>query len=140
MTPFDYAKLELGTAEVLGKASNPRIDQYLSTTSLPEGMIEDSTPWCSAFVNWCHVMAGIEGTNRANARSWLEWGEEVKWPPQVGDVTELWRNSQKGSKGHVGFYVREDKNRVFLLGGNQNNKVCIAPYPKVRIMGYRRFG
>lgn len=139
MTPFEYAKLELGTTEVLGPESNDRIVEYLSTALRRyHKHIDDKIPWCSAFVNWCHVQAGIKGTNNAAARSWLDWGVEVEWPPAPGDVVVLWRNSKNGYKGHVGFYVGETKTHIKILGGNQGNKVCIASYPKTRLLGYRR--
>jgi hypothetical protein len=39
--------------------------------------------------------------------------------------------------GHVGFYVRETAKYVYVLGGNQSNKVSIAGYDKARIIAYR---
>ena len=39
--------------------------------------------------------------------------------------------------GHVGFYVRETDRYVYILGGNQSNKVSIAGYDKGRIIAYR---
>lgn len=39
--------------------------------------------------------------------------------------------------GHVGFYVRETDKYVYILGGNQSNKVSIAGYDKGRIIAYR---
>lgn len=39
--------------------------------------------------------------------------------------------------GHVGFYVRETDKYVYILGGNQGNKVSIAGYDKGRIIAYR---
>jgi hypothetical protein len=39
--------------------------------------------------------------------------------------------------GHVGFYVRETAKYVYVLGGNQSNKVTIAGFDKARIIAYR---
>lgn len=39
--------------------------------------------------------------------------------------------------GHVGFYVRETDRYVYILGGNQGNKVSVAAYDKGRIIAYR---
>src|SRR5687767_318890 len=63
---------ELGQRERAGKRrNNPRILGYLRAVGL-EGW--DETPWCAAFANWCMARAGIAGTGRATARSWLAWG------------------------------------------------------------------
>lgn len=138
VNPFQYAQLELGTQEAAGPlTSNPRIDEYLRTVVRTQ-KVQDGIPWCSAFVAWCHLQAGRPHTGSAQARSWLEWGYDVTLTPKAGDVVIFWRNSAKGSKGHVGFYVRENKNQIAVLGGNQHNEVCVAPYHKSRLLGIRR--
>jgi len=120
--------------EVAGSQHNPRIVEYHQTTSSRAST--DETPWCSAFVNWCMGQAGLVGTNRANARSWLNWGQALA-APRYGCVTVLWRGSPSGWQGHVGFYVRETSSHVYLLGGNQGNAVNVRSYPKTRLLGYR---
>jgi uncharacterized protein (TIGR02594 family) len=73
------------------------------------------------------------------ARSWLLWGEPIK-APQQGDIVVLWRGLD-GVSGHVGFVAEEPSKLspfIKILGGNQNNEVCIATYPKARVLGYRR--
>jgi len=131
---FKIAWEELGTTEVLGIGNNPRILEYHQTTSLKAG--SDSTSWCSSFINWCFKEAGIKGTDSALARSWLRWGKSLD-EPKVGCVVVLWRGSITGWKGHIGFYLRESKTHVFLLGGNTSDKVGVAKYPKKRILDFR---
>ena len=123
-----------GVHEVSGAQHNPRILEYHQTTSL--GASTDETAWCSAFVNWCIRQAGVVGTNRANARSWLSWGHALV-TPRYGCVTVLWRGAPNGWQGHVGFYIRETGSHVYMLGGNQGNAVNVRPYPKRRLLGYR---
>lgn len=36
--------------------------------------------------------------------------------------------------GHVGFVVGEDASNYYLLGGNQNNRVSVAPFSKTRFV------
>jgi uncharacterized protein (TIGR02594 family) len=117
---------------VPGQGSNPRIDEYLKTVGMAP---DDEISWCSAFVNWCIEQAELKGTGKANARSWLDWGEPCE--PQRGAVCVLWREDPKGWKGHVGFYMKHDAKKVQLLGGNQGNSVCNATYPIERVLGYR---
>ena len=123
---------ELGQAEVPGPGTNPRIALYLTGVGMAPS---DEIPWCSAFVNAVIVRANHKGTNRANARSWLEWG--VPTVPVLGAVCVLWRINPENPSGHVGFYLDQDSYGVYLLGGNQSDKVCIRRYPLERVLGYR---
>src|ERR687890_436177 len=70
-----------------GSGDHPRILEYLATCSdLEEGEAErDSTPWCSAFVNWCLAQAGIKGTDSGWARSWAQWGRAID-EPRLGAI------------------------------------------------------
>lgn len=127
------ARQELGVKEVAGNGSNPRVIEYLSTTTLPKSYAtNDETPWCSAFVNWCMIKAGAKGTNSAAARSWLAWGRPID-VPVPGCVAVL---SREGG-GHVAFYVRHQVADLWLLGGNQANMVCERAYPPGRLLGFR---
>jgi uncharacterized protein (TIGR02594 family) len=133
---MEHALREVGQHEVASrKANNPRICEYLAAGGLPTD--PDETPWCSAFVNWCMKQANIQGTGRANARSWLNWGGTCLAKPHYGAVTVLWRERQNGGKGHVAFYVGETQGQLVLLGGNQNNQVGLRSYPMDRLLGYR---
>jgi len=125
---------EIGVKELPGEASNPRIVEYLKAVNLGlKDALSDETPWCSAFVNWCLRQVGIEGTNNAWARSWLNWGKRIEEPVR-GCITILKRGE---INGHVGFFIRLSDYNIWLLGGNQNNRVSIAKYPIERILGYR---
>ena len=122
--------------EIVGSLHNTAIVGWLS--HLGFGVIDDDeTPWCSAFMNWCAMVAGLERPNHLSARSWLEVGEPVEHP-QYGDIVVFWRESPDSTKGHVALVFRETLDSIYALGGNQNNKVCIKEYPKDRVLGYRR--
>lgn len=108
--------------------ANPLILRFFLTTNInnPAG---DTTPWCSAFVNWCLKRAGIPNTADARSLSYLEWGRPV-WlkgdsvlPTNAhrGDVAVFQRKSDP-RYGHVGFFKqtsRTEPNQVEILGGNQ---------------------
>jgi uncharacterized protein (TIGR02594 family) len=134
---FDIAMQELnkGVVEYPGSPANPRIVEYLRSTSLSSAMAEtDETAWCSAFVNFCVEQAGFAGTDSALARSWLKWGREAE-KPVVGCIVVFKRGEPPS--GHVAFYVSEDERNITVLGGNQGNKVSIANYEKSRLLGFR---
>jgi uncharacterized protein (TIGR02594 family) len=118
-----------------GSEAHPRILEYLATcTDLEEGEAErDSTPWCSAFVNWCLAKAGIEGTNSGWARSWADWGEAID-PPRLGAVA-VWARGRSildepVVTGHVSFFVEDLGDSLLVLGGNQSDSVSLKTYPK----------
>lgn len=134
---LSIARQEIGVKEFTGEADNPDVIKYLRSTKLPRSaQFNDETSWCSAFVNWCIERTGLQGTNNPTARSWLKWGTEIEKPVK-GCIVVLWRGSPTSWKGHVGFFIRETQNYVFLLGGNQDDEVNISKYSKDRFLGYR---
>ena len=123
---------ELGTAEFTGQAVNPQIAAYLATVGQPG---DDEIPWCAAFVNWCLWRTGLKGTGYANARSYLEWGQDCEARPGAIVVVprgkELWQ-------GHVAIVAQVNAdNTVYVVGGNQGDRVSLAVMPENRVLGYR---
>jgi uncharacterized protein (TIGR02594 family) len=133
---LEIAESKLGEHEIAGTAANSFIVECLESTTLgaPDNQ-SDETPWCSAFVNWCITQAGLEGTDSAWARSWLEWGREPETDNEwEGAICIL---SRGATSGHVGFVVDWDEDKVKLLGGNQSDSVSYAWFPMERVLGYR---
>lgn len=124
-----------GQKEFPGKPSNPVIlDMLKRLLSWAE---DDEINWCSAFVKYVAEEAGYDTSGAtAAARSWLNIGAETT-APEIGDVVVFWRVSPRDWRGHVAFYISEDSNYIYCLGGNQGNKVSIAPYSKSRLLGFR---
>lgn len=135
---YELATGELGTQEVVGKGNNPRILDYHKATGLAAS--EDEISWCGSFVAWCMSGAGVPYNkgDAAAARSWLKWGRELK-EPTLGCVVIFWRQSPTSWQGHVGFYAGKtpDGKKILVLGGNQSNRVSIAPYDADRVLGFR---
>lgn len=127
---------EIGVKAFPGNGDNPRIVEYLQSTTLePPLASNDETFWCSAFANWCMERAGFEGTDSAWARSWLNWGKAISRPKR-GCVTVF----RRGSGGHVGFFIRQTATTVIVLGGNQSEAVKVSSYAKSSLLGYRMPG
>jgi uncharacterized protein (TIGR02594 family) len=135
------ARNELGVQEYPGAANNPRVVEYLNTTTnISEALrSQDETPWCSGFVNWCMRQAGRDRTKSALARSWQGWGEHIN-EPYVGCVVVFQRAV---NFGHVGFYLEETETHIKVLGGNQQNlqtgifEVSEKSYLKADFLEYR---
>lgn len=133
---IDIALNEIGVKEIVGKEHNPRILDYFNEIG-HSWVKDDETAWCSAFANYVCKKAGANFSGKLNARSWLNVGQKVS-KPEKGDIAVFWRESPNSWKGHVAFFIRETRNWVYVLGGNQNNQVKISAYPKHRLLEYRR--
>lgn len=134
---YTAARSKLGEREIAGDADNPFIVECLKLAGLPAGMLEDETPWCGSFANWCVRQAGLTGPKGpAAARNWLTWGEPLA-SPVPGCVVVFSRHPNPAS-GHVGFVAGIGPGPfIQVLGGNQGNAVSVKPYPRARLLGYR---
>lgn len=128
---------QAGIKEIPGEKDNPEIIKYFDALGFDGASLKDETAWCAAFANWVCKEAGCNYSGKLNARSFLKVGQKVT-TPQIGDIVVLWRQNHDSWKGHVGFFVRETDTHIYMLGGNQGNQVCIAPYAKYRLLAYRR--
>jgi uncharacterized protein (TIGR02594 family) len=134
ITPYDLAQRFVGLSEVRGTVDNPQILAMLRLDgNWPE---HDEVPWCSAFVNYIAWLLRLPRSKSLAARSWLDVGKPVKLSEAIcgSDVVILSRDGG----GHVGFYAEQSSETVSLLGGNQGDKVSIAAFPLVRVLGVRR--
>lgn len=128
------AEAEIGVKTFPTGSTNPRITEYHQGTNI-EGY-DDKAAWCSSFVNWCFTRAGCSGTNSALARSWLNWGIKLT-KPKRGCVVVLEREDPNGWQGHVGFFLRTEGDKIYLLGGNQLDEVREHYYPLSSVLDYR---
>lgn len=136
MTPFDIARSYIGTTEGPGPADNPVIMEMYA--SVGHNWVEhDSVAWCAAFVGHCLEKAGIKSTRKLTARSYLDWGIPIEVADaQQGDIGVIPRGSSSW-QGHVFFIDRIEGQRVWGLGGNQDDAVTIARIAKSRLLGAR---
>lgn len=137
-TALKYA----GTAEKPGKGNNPMVEKWIkeaATWLLDDGADDSTVAWCGCFRG--HI--GIEtmtGTPPAHYRAlnWSLWGVAVPlarpsaW--RRGDTLVMPRTGGN----HVTLLDRVEGSTVYCLGGNQSDKVCIAPFALARVKFVRR--
>ena len=118
--------------------TNPVILKFFHETGF-RSIKNDEVSWCAAFVNFCMQKQGYSHPKTLLAKSWLNMGQPVN-DPKPGDIVIFWRGKQSGWQGHVGFFIKEDKenNLIYVYGGNQGGAVCLKPFSKTQILGYRR--
>jgi uncharacterized protein (TIGR02594 family) len=126
------AYAELGTKEADGSANNPRIIEYHAATS--GNFQADSVHWCSSFVNWVILKSGRTPTDNATALSWRNWSGGYKIDkPAYGCIVVF---SYGNGRGHVGFVVGQDGDRLQILGGNQSDAVTVSKFSTSQIVAY----
>lgn len=123
------ALAELGQAEIKGPSANPRIIGYHQTTRLAAK--SDETPWCSSFMSWVMIEAGYVSTRSAAASSWATYGGACG--PRRGAIAVFKRTGGH----HVGIVLGIGNGYVWLLGGNQSDRVSVAKYSTDKLIAYR---
>jgi len=134
---YEEAVRQLGTREVPGPASNPKILQWAGKLGIPYK--DDDIPWCGLFTAHCVGSTLPEEPlpkNPLGARNWAKFGSKCK--PVLGSVLVFWRVNKNGALGHVGLYHGEDDQAFHVLGGNQSNKVSVARVAKNRLLDARQ--
>jgi len=134
---INVALSQFGIKEITGKRDNPEVLKYFNALGFDGSKLKDETSWCASFANWVLKECGLPYQKKLNARSFLDLGEPTN-SPELGDVVVFWRENRSSWKGHVGFYVRQTKDWIYVLGGNQSNQVKISAYRKYRLLGYRK--
>ena len=136
MNAYEMAKAEVGTVE-WANGNNPKVVAYFKDSGNP-GVTNDETAWCAAFVGAMLKRAGIKGTGKLNARSYLDWGTPVdRKDAQPGDVV-IFKRGNSSWQGHVAFFVKDRGALLDVLGGNQSNAVNIKGYSAKALLGIRR--
>lgn len=126
------ARKELGTKEIPGPRNNPTVVQYY--VDAVGKRHADEIPWCAAFVGSMLKQAGREPSGSLLARSYLKWGVPIK-EPIPGSIVVFERG--KSWQGHVAILEAVGDDYVTVIGGNQNDAVTRARFPKSKVLGYR---
>lgn len=126
------ARKYLGQREIPGAQTAPVIAGWLQ--KLGAWWRDDETPWCGTF-----VAAVMNDSNLPRAKhwyraqGWLEWGVPLLGPT-LGAIVVF----KRSGGGHVGIIAGIDEHgNLMVLGGNQGNAVCIMPFARDRVIGYR---
>ncbi len=150
MTLIAQALSQYGTPSLIDGRVNPAVKQYLYEST---GLWFDShLPWCAAFIGAMLLRSGVARETLPDpdailaAKSWKGVGVAVS-DAQVGDLMIFDRDDTPGGwEGHIaifcnyGFGPKGGKRSIFVLGGNQGDKVCVAPYQESRLEAIRRIG
>jgi hypothetical protein len=155
------ARKHLGLREIPGSKSNQTILDWAKDGGI--GWYKnDDTPWCGLF----HLHLGLTchpeltpPPNPLSARNWggrdvingvfksasaePGWGEKGPDPSKgesvlLGSTGVMWRTSKANSwHGHIGIVFAQNSTHIGLVGGNQNNSVSEAWYPRSSFLGTR---
>lgn len=125
-----------GTLEGPGDSNNPTILSWAAEMGVGSLYNADSIPWCGLFAGVVCKRAGESLPNHLLwALSWASFGSVVaNAEAGLADILVFTRSMG----GHVGFYVGEDADCFYSLGGNQSDSVSIARIAKARLYAVRR--
>jgi len=125
----------LGVQEFKGTKDCPVILGWAKEVGLESVYSHDEIPWCGLFVAIVMHRAGKPVVKDPLwARNWKNFGNKSD-VPSLGDVLVF----QRGSAGHVAFYIGEDESHYHILGGNQSDSVCIVRKLKGDLIAARNF-
>ncbi|WP_020179662.1 TIGR02594 family protein [Methylopila sp. M107] len=127
------ARKDLGLKEIVGSKHEPRVVKFFAESG-NAWVKDDETAWCAAFVGAKLAEAGLKGTGKLNARSYLDWGTPLKTP--VPGCIVVFKRGSSTWQGHVAFFLRDLGSQIEVLGGNQSNSVSIARYVKLNLLGF----
>jgi uncharacterized protein (TIGR02594 family) len=133
----------LDTIQGPGDKNNPTIIKWASeiNCNIEHIYLSDEIPWCGLFMA---IVAKRSAKEIVKDPLWaLNWGNFGKYieNPMLGDILVFTRPCEEDPKkicGHVGIYVGEDEECYHVLGGNQNDCVCITRKEKSRLYISRR--
>lgn len=134
------AAKECGQKELQWPQENQRINEYFA--ALKDGKhhrqdLEDpSSDWASPFVEWTLNQVGVSGPKSIDPLAWLNWGKKIE-TPTIGAIVVLSFGNGGDALHHVGFFFRDDGDRIQVLGGNEDDLVKISDYAKSAVLGYR---
>lgn len=130
---------QYGIEEWAGSAHNPEVLKYFKAAG-HSTVKDDETSWCAAKMNWIALQAGCKRTMSLLARDWLKLGQTVALEQAVPflDYAVFWRVKPDGWQGHVGPYIAHNHKVVYVMGGNQSNRVNVTGYPRTQLLGIRR--
>jgi uncharacterized protein (TIGR02594 family) len=127
------ARALLGEKEVAGKLANEKIVELYEDAGHKE-VTSDEVPWCAAFVGACLARANLKNTGTLLARDYANYGIKLDEPEE--NCIGVMKRGNSGWEGHVGFVVKWNATRVWLLGGNQNNSVSVSSFPRAKFIAF----
>lgn len=102
-----------------------------------DGATFDDCPWCAGLVSTALNDAGKLDKVITNAQGFRKVGRKVSTPTQ-GDIVVFKDRGGNRLKGHVGFWLGENEDSVFVLDGNNGDAIGINKFPKSRVIETRR--
>lgn len=136
------ARSKIGQAEIPGPASNEWIARlWIGADWLYAQLGRDDSraPWCGAFIRWCVQMTPAYVGLMPPPKDWYRAKAWATWAyPSVALTYGALVVFERAGGGHVGWCVgRDERGLPMILGGNQRDRVSIAPFDPARISAIR---
>ena len=119
---LDITESQVGVRELTGNNDGKQIKAYLKSVGLKEG-----SPWCAAFVVWCHLQISYDFPIPATAWSPAMFTHNLvyhkhhirmsPWIPRGGEVAGIYYASKK-RVAHAVIIERQQSNHFITYEGN----------------------
>ena len=131
-----WQELKSGIKEVPGSAANKRIveDYFKASEFWGTDDSGGANAWCGSFVAYVVKQSGhLPPKDAFRAKEWHNFGTSVSTPTYGAICVK----SRKGG-GHVGFAAGQNanKDKIYLLGGNQSDSINIREYSASEFSGF----
>lgn len=135
---LQVARRYKGLAEIPGDESHPSILDMARAIGAPAWYHNDDQPWCAVAQNFCLLESGLPmavGTrgdpfDRLRALTFRTYGQSLAGPAlgAIGVFT---------GPTHVGMYLGEFRDLLYVYGGNQHNAMCATWIRARRLLEWR---
>jgi uncharacterized protein (TIGR02594 family) len=131
------ARRQLGVAEIPGPKADPHILAYRKHAQCFEDspLDDGELAWCAIFVNAMLELSGVRGTRAGMERGFLRYGTSLPLDRIPLGAIVVFSSARGAMSGHVGFAVGTTVSHIQVLGGNQDDAVSIAAFPRSRLIG-----
>lgn len=130
---LQIARAYEGIREIRGPKHHSTIIRWLE--KLNAWWRNDEVPWCGVYCAAVMQEAGLPYPKYyMRAKAWSDYGALLR-PDRLAPGAILVFDRKGG--GHVGFYVGEDAEFYYVLGGNQSNMVNVMKLGKSRLVASR---
>ena len=126
------ARKEIGTVEIPGSRSNPKVVQYYLDVTGKK--FADSVPWCAAFVGAMLTRSEKRSSGSLMAKSYLKYGDRSAAKP---GAIAVFPRGRSPIYGHVNFVESVDGDKLVCIGGNQSDAVTRTTYSKRKALAFR---
>lgn len=145
-TAIEEQNQELSATTIVNQALT-YLEETSATAIEEQFLTEDSTSWCSEFINWCASTSGYENSTVLPTFKTAEEGvkfftsqsqfQTENYSPSIGDVV-FFDNDNDNIADHIGIITKSEGNKIYTIESTNNKEMTQKTYESANknIIGY----